>query len=196
MSKKFFDIDIDFPTDFNPLGIFKDVVLASMVHNKQLVKHPSGAYLQTIPVDKQTGLSAIPYKEAEQLGYIKIDFLHLSLLDVFKSKKEIRALMKKDPDWSILSDEKVIEQLFQLHNHVDVVKNIKPTSVEELSDCVALIRPAKRYLIDIYLGNKEIARKYLYKKGDDNQYYFKKSHAVAYAMTIVLQMHLIKSGIV
>lgn len=185
------DIDIDFPTHFDPQQHFKNAVAASMVKNNELVKHPCGQYFQHIPVDKQTGLSAIPYEEAEVLGYFKIDFLHLSLLDQFSSKTEIRQLVKKDPDWSMLLDPTVVEKLFQIHRHYDLLSKVKPQSVEELGDCIALIRPGKKHLLAPYLKNKTATRVELYRKSDDG-YYFKRSHALSYALTITLQLHLLK----
>jgi len=189
------DIDIDFPSDFDPLDYFDQAVRASMVKNGDLKKHPVGAYLQNMPKDKITDLAAIPYEQAEELGYFKIDFLHLSLLDNFTSKDEIRALVKIEPDWNLLLDEDVVSKLFQIHRHYKILKQIKPSSVQELADSISLIRPGKRNLLDAYIKNKELIRQELYRKPDDGQYYFKKSHAVSYALTIVLQLHLIKGGI-
>ena len=88
------DVDIDFKTDFDPLDYFDQAVRASRIFNDELVKHPAGAYLQNIPVDEMTGLSAIPFKDAEELEYFKIDFLHLSLLDNFTTKTQIRSRAK------------------------------------------------------------------------------------------------------
>jgi len=189
------DIDIDFNSDFDPLDYFDEAVRASMVKDGQLKKHPVGAYFQHIPKDKITGLASIPYEQAEELGYFKIDFLHLSILDNFDNKDEIRALVKIEPDWSLLQDEEVVGKLFQIHRHYKVLSIVKPTSVQELADAISLIRPAKRQLLNAYPKNKELIRQELYRKPDDDQYYFKKSHAISYALTIVLQLHLIKGGI-
>lgn len=190
------DIDIDFPTDFDPLDYFDQAIRASMIKNGDLAKHPAGAYLQNIAKDKVTGLAAIPYKEADEMGYFKIDFLHLSVLDYFGTKEEIRALLKVEPDWSLLQDEEQVKKLFQIHNHFEIIKLTKPTTVEELADTIALIRPGKRQLQHAYTKNKQLVRQELYRRPDDDQYYFKKSHSIAYALTIVLQLHLIKGGII
>lgn len=191
------DIDIDFKTDFDPLDYFTNAVRASMVDKGALRKHPAGAYLQSIPKDGVTGLAAIPYKQAEKIGYFKIDFLHLTLLDIFESKAEIRALIKKEPDWSLLEDQETVEKLFQIHRHFDVVYKIKPKSIIDLADVMALIRPSKRYLINTYINSieKENVRKILYTRPDDGKMWFKKSHSVAYSHYIVLQLHLIKGNI-
>ncbi len=185
------DIDLDFPTTFDPTKIFDKIVPASMVKNKELVKHPCGHYLQNIAVDGETGLAAIPYDKAEEMGYFKIDFLHLSILDHFQSKEEIRTLLKLEPDWNLLLNEENVLKLFQIHRHYDLLKKVKPRSVQELADCIALIRPHKRHLVREYIADKEKVRPLLYRQSDEDKSSFKKSHSVAYALTIVLQLHLI-----
>ena len=187
------DIDIDLPSTFDPLTVFPQAVRASIVKDKNLIKHPCGIYLQNIPKDSTTNLSAIPYQQAEHLNYFKIDFLHLTILDCFENKSEIRALLKKSPNWDLLKSKQIVEQLFQVRNNYELLQKIKPQSVQEMADCIALIRPGKQFLIDIYHKNKEYARQELYKKTD--KYYFKKSHAISYALTIVLQLHLIEASI-
>ena len=187
------DVDIDFPTNFDPLKYFDTAVRASMIKNGELIKHPAGAYFQTMPVDPKTGLAAIPHKEAPEFGFFKIDFLHLSVLDWFGDKNQIRTLLKKEPDWTLLEDSDNVVKLFQISKHFDLVKKVHPTSVIELSDIIALIRPGKRRMLATYLRDPDGSRKELYNvvnKGD-----YKKSHATAYALTIVLQLHLIKGGI-
>jgi len=188
------DIDIDFPTTFDPLEHFK-ATRASMVKDGEIKKHPVGVYFQRISPDKVSGLAAIPYEEAEEIGYLKIDFLHLSLLDVFESKEEIRQLLKVEPDWLLLQSPDVVRRLFQVHQHFEIVAKVRPTSVQELADCIALIRPAKRGLLEPYLKNKNEVRPHLYAKPEDGKYYFKRGHAIAYAFNIVLQLHLIKGGL-
>ena len=185
------DIDIDLTTKFDPTKLFNNIVPASMVKDGRLVKHPCGHYLQTIPVDPHTNLAAIPYEEAEVLGYFKIDFLHLSVLDHFANKQEIRTLLKMEPNWDLLLNEQHVPKLFQIHRHARLLTKVRPRSIQELADCIALIRPGKRHLIDKYLKHRnEVREEQLYTK-DDQGYTFKRSHALAYAMTIVLQLHLI-----
>ncbi|MGI0075882.1 MAG: hypothetical protein ACREAU_00570 [Nitrosopumilaceae archaeon] len=186
------DIDIDLKSSFFPEKYFPECVRASRVENQILTKHNTGVYFQTIPVDSWTNLAAIPYKEAENLGYVKIDFLHLSVLDIFESKQEIRALLKKEPNWDLLQSRENVSKLFHLHNHYDIVRQVKPKSVIEIADCLALIRPGKKHLIEAYLKDRDATRPVLYKKSKDG-YMFKKSHAVSYSLTIVLQLHLIEA---
>lgn len=188
------DVDIDLQTSFKPEKIFDNLVKASMVKNNQLMPHPCGYYGQNIPKDIVTGLSSIPYGEAEELGYLKIDFLHLHVYDYFESREEIDALLEVEPDWGILLVPEEQKKLFQLSKHGDVLSAVKPKSVEELADALALIRPGKKQLLKLYVAQKEATRKALYAK-DDTGYSFKKSHAIAYSLVIILQLHLISAGI-
>ena len=127
------DVDIDFRTDFDPLDYFEQAIRASRVFKDDLSSHPAGAYLQNIPADKLTGLSAIPFKEAEELGYFKIDFLHLTVLDHFTSKEQIRVLANAEPDWDLLLSAANVEKLFQIHRYADLIFKVKPRSVQELA---------------------------------------------------------------
>ena len=187
------DIDIDLKTDFDPASYFS-VVKASMVHNDEFRKHPCGVYFQTMPTDPITGLAAIPHKQADKYGFTKIDFLHLNVLDYFNNKKEIRALIKKEPKWGLLLKSDVIEKLFQLHNSADVVRQIQPKSIQELADCISIIRPGKLHLLDSYKQDPIKTRQELYRI-ERGSYAYKKGHAIAYAMIVVIQLHLIEAGI-
>lgn len=189
------DIDIDFQTTFDPRNLMRQAVPASMIKNNDLVKHNCGHYFQTIPIDRETGYAAIPYEEAEVLGYFKIDFLHLSVLDKFSSKQEMRSLLNKEPNWELLQDPEHVSKLFHIHRYVDLLADVRPTSVQELADCLALIRPGKKRLLQRYLRNPADpeTRKLLYIK-EEGGYSFKRSHAISYALTIVLQLHLIAQG--
>lgn len=191
------DIDIDTSTNFDFQKLFLEAVPASMIKNDQLVKHPTGAYFQTIPKDKITNLASIPYQKAEELGFIKVDFLHLSLLNYFENKQEIRILLKKEPDWVLLENILVVSKLFQIHKHFNIVQQVKPKSIQELADVISLIRPNKRELLPAYLKNRKLIRdNLLYKKIENDKSSFKKGHAIVYSMNIVLQMHLIKAKII
>lgn len=163
-----------------------------MVNNGELQGHPCGIHPHNIPIDALTGLAAIPYKDAEALGYYKLDFLHLSAYDIFDSRQEIEYLLELEPHWELLQVPSVVEGLFQLGKHADLLSKIKPTSLEDLADALALIRPGKQHLLDLYLKHKDVGRRALWTKGE-NGYTFKKSHAISYAMVIKLQL-LIAGG--
>lgn len=187
------DIDIDIRPDFSALKLFQgNVVGASMVLNDDLVKHPVGVYFQRMAVDPISKLAAIPYKEAEEIGFFKIDFLHLNVLNHFESKEQMDELLEQEPDWKLLEEREIVEKLFQIADHFEIVYAVKPKSVLELSDILALIRPNKRKLLDKYLRNKTQIRKELYTRRDKTD--MRKSHTIPYALLIVLQLHMIKMG--
>lgn len=184
------DIDIDFPKNTDVADLFDGWVRASVLKDGMITPHPCGVYPQPIPKDPLTGLAAIPYDKAEELGFNKLDFLHLSVYDIFETRKEIEVLVEIEPDWNLLLIPSVVEQLFQLSKHFDVVSQIKPTNIEELADTIALIRPGKRSLLPLYLSNRPVARRLLYAK-DENGFAFKKSHSFSYALALILQLHTI-----
>jgi DNA polymerase III alpha subunit len=191
------DIDIDLPTNFDPTKYFNSVVRASMQKGNELVKHPCGAYFQNIPKDPITDLAAIPHKQAQELGYFKIDFLHLGILDDFNTKNEIRKLMKISPNWKLLLNKDIVAKLFHIKNHFDLINRVRPTSIQALADTLALIRPGRRDLLEDYITDPETVRATkLYARLDSDEYSFKRSHAIAYAYNIVLQLHLIQAGII
>lgn len=188
------DVDIDIPPNIDPKKLFRTVIRGSMVDNKtkELKPHHVGYYFQDIPTDRLTGLAAIPYQQTEECGYMKIDMLPVHLLAHFDSKEEMRELQKKEPDWKLLEDEKVVGTLFHLGKHYDTLSKVKPRSIQELADVFALIRPNKRYLLDKYLKNPDKYREELFTKRDPSD--MRKAHAIPYAIMIVLQLHLIKQG--
>jgi hypothetical protein len=181
------DIDIDFVDRDRALELFKHKV-ASRLDNGNLVKHNTGIYLHRVPIDLKTGLCAIPYEQAEAKGFFKIDFLNVGIYKGIRDEDHLNELMNREPLWDLLQQHEFVDLLFHLNGHGDITQKTQPTSVEQLSAVLAMIRPAKRYLIgkDWTTVMREIWTK---PTGDD--YYFKKSHATAYAMAIVVQMNLI-----
>ena len=180
------DIDIDV--------IDRDTILENLHHIKASInkngvytKHNSGVYVHNIPSDAATNLSSIEYKEADDRGYFKLDFLNNSLYRGIKNEQHLIELMNKEPVWDLLQHKEVIENLAHVANHIDVLKVMKPKSVIELAEVLAIIRPAKRHL----LGQvPEVINAEVWKKPTDDSYYFKKAHAVAYAVSIVVQLNL------
>lgn len=181
------DIDIDVADNKSVRNILK-CVRASMIENDDLIPHVVGIYIQDIPIDPITGLSAIPYNHADEYGFTKIDILNLNLLKEFKSKTEIRELLKLEPNWNLLHQEDCVSTLFHVSKHLEILKKVKPKSILELADVLALIRPNKKHLLNDYLKSPEVTRNELYSKIDVSD--LRKSHAISYAMNIVLQLHL------
>ncbi len=135
-----------------------------------------------------TGHATIDYKKAEERGYFKIDCLNVSIYKDVKSEQELVELMIQEPDWDMLKDAKVVDQLFHLNGHFNIVSKLEPRTIEQLAAVLAIIRPAKRQLM--YKDWVDIMKE-VWIKPTDGSYFFKKSHAVAYAQAIVVQMNLI-----
>jgi hypothetical protein len=185
------DIDIDLPPTADLGILFPYSTIASMVKDNKLQKHPCGRYFQRIPIDPITKWAAIPYDQAQHTKYIKIDMLHLHLLSLIPTKTKLRQLMHTPPNWGLLCNEEFVQRLLHVGNQFKVVNEVKPTSVIELADCLALVRPTKRQHLSAYLNNKELTRPLLYRSEGDQKSSFNKGHAIAYALTIVAQMNLL-----
>jgi DNA polymerase III alpha subunit len=154
------------------------------VDNKKILPHPSGVYLERVPVDLLTGNAAIDYNRGDALGFFKVDILTNTSYDGFKSKQDLLEHANKTPDWDLLHKQDVVGKLPHISKHFDLVVKVSPHSVESLADCLALIRPGKTHLIDEYLENPEQVRRRLYLRPKEGVY-FKKSHAISYALMIV-----------
>jgi hypothetical protein len=181
------DIDIDFVDRTQALALFEHVV-ASRTEGGELVKHNTGVYLHEVPVDAVSGLAAIPYDRADQEGFFKIDFLNVSIYKDVQSEQHLVDLMNTEPLWDLLGQDDFNSLLFHVNGHGDILRTMKPTSIEQLAAVLAMIRPAKRYLVG-KPWTEVLAE--VWTKPLGNEYYFKKSHATAYAAAVVVQMNLI-----
>ena len=182
------DVDIDFFDRDGVLKLFKHTP-ASIIKDIKIEKHKTGVYFHAIPSDPINGYATLDYKKAEDRGYFKIDCLNVNIYKNVKSEQELVELMIEEPDWDMLKDTKVVENLFHLNGHYNIVSKLEPKNIEQLAAVLAIIRPAKRGLM--YKDWTEILKE-VWVKPTDGSYFFKKSHAVAYAQAIVVQMNLIK----
>lgn len=180
------DIDIDFADRDKALALIHHVP-ASMERDGDLVRHNVGIYIQEIPTHPLTGIATIPYKEAEERGYFKLDFLNLNIYKDVNSPSHLDALVQREPAWELLEHQEIVDQLFHLHGHFDIVQKMKPKSVDQLAMLLALIRPAKRHLIG---KDWDEIEKTIWDEPEGDLYAFKKAHSYSYAMAIVVQMNL------
>ena len=185
------DIDIDFANRDRALMCF-DYSTASRIDDKNLVKHNTGVYFHDVPVDALTNLCSVPYDQAEELGYFKIDFLNVSVYKDIKNEDHLQRLMHQEPIWDLLLDDGFTSLLFHVNGHGDILRKTKPDSIEKLAMVLAMIRPSKKHLIG---KDWDTVRQEVWNKPETGEYYFKKSHAVAYAMVVVVQMNLICESI-
>jgi len=181
------DIDIDFIDREEALKHFKHV-RASRVDDNKLVKHNTGVYMHEVPLNAVENVCAIPYNEAEDVGLFKLDFLNVSLYKGIKNEQHLTQLMETEPLWDLLEQDDFTNLLFHVNGHGQILRKLKPTSIPQLAAVLAMIRPAKRHLIDQTWPDIMTE---VWKKPEGDEYFFKKSHATAYAVAIVVQMNLI-----
>lgn len=184
-----FDVDIDVKTNFKR----EDYGVRAMVYNEEQMKilpHPSGVYVgESVITDTFTGIASRDYKALEHENVFKIDLLSNSVYDSFNTKEEVLDCLNEEPDWSLLQDQGFVEKLPHISGHFELVQKLKPESVEDLADILALMRPGKLHLIDDYVKNKKETQRILYTRPKNKKHYFKKSHSIAYASMIVVAMN-------
>ena len=178
------DIDIDFAD--------RDVILSQLNHRVAKLdtgkKHNTGVYVTECPHNPVDNLCTIDYKTAEDRGYFKLDFLNVSIYKDVKDETHLISLMRKEPLWELLEHKDFVEKVFHLSGHESLLRQLKPTSVSQLAAALAIIRPAKRHLAN---ERWETIMKEVWKKPENGEYYFKKAHAMSYAMACVVHMNLI-----
>jgi hypothetical protein len=181
------DIDIDFIDREQALILFKHIP-ASRVDNNRLTKHNTGVYLHNVPMNAVEAVCSIPYDHTDAEDYFKIDFLNVGIYKGVRDEAHLIQLMETEPLWDLLQDHEFVQNLFHVNSHGNILRQMAPKNIEQLAAVLAMIRPAKRYLI-----GKEwtTVMAEVWTKPDSDEYYFKKSHATAYAVAIVVQMNLI-----
>ena len=101
-------------------------------------------------------------------------------------------MLNKEPDWGLLKDKDFVEKIIHIGNHYDLIKDLEVNSIPRMAMFLALIRPGKRHL----LGKdwNEISKD-IWTVPDDGSYYFKKAHAVSYAVLVALHMNLVNESL-
>lgn len=187
-----FDVDIDLANRDDAMRVFS-CTPASIEKDGKYTKHNTGVYFQNIPCFPLEGFSSIDHKEAEEQGWFKVDFLNNSVYKHIRDEAHLNKLLATEPMWELLEHDEIVNQLYHVNNYAQILKEYKPKSVDELAMILAIIRPAKRHLVG--QSFEEIQKTVWEKPEEDNVYYFKKSHATAYALTIVVQLNHIVEGI-
>jgi hypothetical protein len=187
MSKISFDIDIDC-ADRNAILKHIQCIPASIIKDGELTRHNTGVYVQKIPFDPMTGLATYDYKEAEQLGYLKLDFLNMNVYEMVKDEAHLDRLMDKEPNWNRLLDARFSSKLVHIGNYPKLLGIMQPSSIEEMAMFLAIIRPGKKHLIG--KSWKEIEKEVWIKTGDG--YEFKKSHGISYGHLVGVHMNLLE----
>jgi len=184
------DIDIDLG-DRDKLLSLIDHTSASIRKN-EIKKHNTGIYVTDIPYDPINNLSALHYEDAEDRGYLKLDILNVHVYNKVRDEQHLQELMT-EPDWNLLNDPTIVEQLIHLGNHYNTLRKMPEpiNTIPRLAMFLAVIRPGKKHLIGKTWA--EVA-KTIWDR-EEGTYTFKKSHAVAYAHLVVVHMNIISNGL-
>lgn len=181
------DIDIDFIDREQALSHFKHI-RAMRMDNGEVTKHNTGVYMHEVPFDPINNMCSVEYKDAEEQNLFKIDFLNVSLYKGIKNEQHLTQLMETEPLWDLLTEPEFSDKLFHVAGHSTLLKTMKPQSIPQLAACLAMIRPAKRHLV----GQPwDTVMKEVWKKPEGDEYFFKKSHATAYAVGVIVHMNLL-----
>ena len=185
------DIDIDLADRDKVLNLL-DLIPASILRDGKLTKHNTGVYATDVPTDPFLGCASLDYHTAAERGYAKLDLLNLNLYKQVRDEEHLLELMR-DPLWEKLYVKSICEQLIHINNHYDTLLKMPEVvdSIPRLAMFLAVIRPAKRHLIG--LSWSEVA-KTIWTRPANDDYYFKKSHAVAYAQLVVVNINLLNEN--
>ena len=191
MSRIAGDVDIDFPDRNLALSVI-DHIPASIFRGTKIDKHNTGVYFHATPMDPITGLASIHFKEAEELGWFKIDLLNVGVYEQVRDEAHLIHLMNTPLDWKLFEYQEFTSQLIHLNNHSELVASIKPTNVSELAMVLALIRPGKRYLVDsCKLYGFDSIKNEIWEEPTNGGFVFKKSHATSYSVLVTVHANLL-----
>jgi hypothetical protein len=182
------DIDIDVGDRDKLLKLITHTP-AAMRKVTPIRKHPSGIYVTDIPYDPAYDMATIDYTEAESRGYFKLDILNVHVYENVKNEEHLVELMR-EPDWNMLKDRAIVEQLIHLNNSFNIMCRMPEPidSIPRLAMFLAVMRPAKKHLQG--LTWKEVAKTVWDK--DSEGYAFKKSHSLSYAQLVAVHMNILK----
>jgi hypothetical protein len=185
------DIDIDFGNRTQALELLNHTP-ASILRDGNMLPHNTGVYVTDIPQDPFTGRASLDYELAEERGYTKLDFLNVSLYTQIKNEAHLQELIVQEPEWDRLYDPEFCAKLIHIGNHYKTLIRMPEAvnSIPRMAMFLSVIRPAKRHLIGETWSD---VAETVWEKTDDG-YQFKKSHAVAYAHLVAVNMNLLTNN--
>lgn len=181
------DIDLDFANTEDILKLI-EYIPARMESKNKVVPHPSGVYVQLIPTDPVNGLASLPYKEADDRGYFKIDFLNMHVYSHIRDAAHYEELLNKEPPWERLTDIEFVKNIVHIGRYYGFIREMLPDNIPRMAMFLAALRPSKKHL----LGKPwDIVSKTIWEKPTSGAYYFKKSHSISYSVLVGLHMNII-----
>ena len=157
--------------------------------NNKVEKHPTGVYFQNIPRDPTTNISTLDHRIASDYGYFKIDVLNVNLYEDVRNEEHLLELINREPPWDFFEYKEITDELFHLKGHSDLLMKYKPKSVEDIAMILAIIRPGKAHLRGADWDT--IRREVWVKNEGAENYQFKRSHGIAYAIAICVNLNLL-----
>lgn len=185
------DVDIDLADRDQLLALIQSVP-ARMSHQDRDRHHNSGIYVTEIPRDPVLGCAALDYREAASRGYFKLDLLNVSVYQMIKNEDHYHDMLHREPPWSRLwLDREWATQLVHVGGHIDLLASMRPDSIPRMAALISVIRPGKAHL-QHRPWDQVFASVW---DGDSSRgFVFKKSHAVSYAVLVMLHMNLLHTA--
>lgn len=185
------DIDIDVPDRARVLSLISHTPARQLTED-QVRRHNSGVHVTDVPYDPVHGCAAIDFREAEQRGYFKIDFLNMTVYQKVRDRAHLQQLMTTEPPWSRLwQDPDWAQQLVHVGSYGDLLDVMRPDSIPKMAAFISIIRPGKAHL----QGQPWSTVFASVWDGDTTRgYTFKRSHAISYAALVALHMNLLDSA--
>ena len=152
-------------------------------------KHNTGVYFQNIPRDPVTNVSTLDHRIAKDYGYFKIDFLNVNMYGDVRDETHLLELLNKEPPWDFFEFSEITDQLFHLNGYSHLLQKYKPTCVDDLAMILAIIRPSKAYLQQH--SWEDIRKDVWVKHAGDENYQFKRCHAISYSLAIIVNLNLL-----
>jgi hypothetical protein len=188
MKKVSTDVDIDvFGRDKILQGI---ECIAARIDREggKVERHPTGVYFQNIPRDPTTNISTLDHRVANEFGYFKIDFLNVNMYEGVRNEEHLLQLLDAEPPWDFFEYQEITDQLFHLKGYSHLLQRYKPRSVEDIAMILAIIRPGKAQLQS---AGWDKIRKEVWLKNTEGVYDFKRQHAIAYSLAIIVNLNLL-----
>jgi hypothetical protein len=181
------DVDLDFGNRNEILSLIEHT--SAVLENGE--KHNSGIYTTEITKNILSGMASIDYKTSENLGYFKLDILNNNLYKFVKSPQHLEELMAKPINWNKLMQPEFVKKLIHIGNYAEMILKLSDPidSIEKLAMFISIIRPGKKHLQGLPWNVIERA---VWDRDNSDGFTFKKSHAMAYSLAIILNVHILE----
>ncbi len=186
------DIDIDLADRDQLLKLIKHIPAVQKGDDAERVKHNTGVYTIDIPTHCLDGYATYDYKQAENLGYFKLDLLNVGVYTLVRDRAHLHEMLHRVPDWSELwRSKKFANKIIHINGYYNLLTTMKPDSVTRMAAFISIIRPGKAHL-----QNKpwDEVFKTVWDGDSSYGYVFKQAHAVSYATLVKLHINLLQSG--